>query len=188
MVIEAAHDILGQTMRVKHIVGDLLEFARGRDLLLRDMDIKETIMGAYKMASAGVGSIPVEFALNTGPENIIIQADREQLERVFINLFSNAIEAMEPADTLSSEVQSRPGMLKTAIKEEHEKVNITVSDAGKGIPAEALDKIFEPFYSTKDKGTGLGLAIVFNTIKRHNGENSVREHGRQRNYLFITLP
>jgi signal transduction histidine kinase len=67
-------------------------------------------------------------------------------------------------------------------------VVITVADTGRGIPREALDKIFEPFYTTKDKGTGLGLAIVYNIIKKHNGDIIVESEEGKGTAFTITLP
>lgn len=180
LIIETMHDIIGQTFRVKRIVGDLLEFARGKDLRYQEVDLTEIVMGAYKMAGTAANSKDVDFILDALPEDgAVIQADREQMERVFINLFANALDAMKglPRQTL-----------KTIITRTGEKVIIVVSDTGRGIQAEIIDKIFEPFYSTKDTGTGLGLAIVFNIIKKHGGEIHVEStRGKGADFL-IKLP
>ena len=179
IIIETVHDITGQTKRVKRIVGDLLEFARGKDLSLRDVDLKEIIMGAYKMVSTAADTAHLNFTLDSASESLLIYADPEQIERVFINLFTNAVDAMKGLPLQ---------MLKTKIAEEGGVVSIIVSDTGRGMPANTLDKIFEPFYSTKDKGTGLGLALVFNIIKRHDGEISVESEEGKGTTFFITLP
>lgn len=179
IIIDSLHDIIGQTIRVKRIVGDLLEFARGRDLCLVDADLKEIIMGAYKMVSTGADTAYIDFTLDSTPEGLFIHADTEQMERVFINLFTNAVDAMKGLPRQ---------ILKTKIAKEGEDVIIIVSDTGRGIPADAVDKIFEPFYSTKDRGTGLGLAIVFNIIKRHDGEIYAESEEGKGTTFFITLP
>ncbi len=179
MIIETLHDIIGQTIRVKRIVGDLLEFARGSDLRLRDVDLKEIIMGAYKMVSRAADTAGIDFTLDSTSEGLLIHADPEQMERVFINLFTNAVDAMKDLPRQ---------ILETKIAKEGEEAIIIVSDTGRGIRADAVDKIFEPFYSTKDKGTGLGLAIVFNIIKRHDGEISVKSEEGKGTSFFITLP
>jgi signal transduction histidine kinase len=67
-------------------------------------------------------------------------------------------------------------------------VRTTVSDSGKGLPKEALDKVFEPFYTTKDRGTGLGLAIVFNIISKHRGDINVESEEGRGTTFTITLP
>lgn len=179
VINEAVRDIIGQSRRVKSIVEELLEFARGKDLSPREVDLRETIMGAYKMAGTAADTADIDFRLDSKPEGLFIQADPEQVERVFINLFANAVDAMKGSPLKT---------LRTKIVREEEKVIIIVSDTGSGIPADAVDKIFEPFYSTKDKGTGLGLAIVFNMIKRHNGEIRVESAVGKGTAFIITLP
>jgi two-component system NtrC family sensor kinase len=177
MTRETVNDILGQTLRVKRIVGDLLEFARGKEPQLREVELNELLMGAYKLVSTTTNTEDINFMMDTDPAGVIINADHEQMERVFINLFINAVDAM-----------SGKGNLTVNIKREDESAKIRISDTGKGMSADAVEKIFEPFYTTKDKGTGLGLAIVFNIIKKHNGEIKVEsEEGRGTTFI-ITLP
>ncbi|MBI5213933.1 MAG: GHKL domain-containing protein [Nitrospirae bacterium] len=174
---ETVNDILGQTLRVKGIVGDLLEFARGREPQMREVELNEIIMGAYKLTSAIVNTEMINFVIRKDFEEIKIFADHEQMERVFINLFNNAVDAMNGKGDLIVKIERN----KDAIK-------IKISDTGKGMPPDAVEKIFEPFYTTKDKGTGLGLAIVFNIIKKHGGEiNAQSEEGRGTTFT-ITLP
>jgi len=176
---EAVSDIIGQSRRVKNIVEELLEFARVRDLCPEEVNLSEIIMEAYKMVSTAADRREMDFAFDAVPEGAVVQADQEELERVFINLFSNAVDAMKG---------SPRQILRTRIAKEEGKVIIMVSDTGSGIPADSVDKIFEPFYSTKDKGTGLGLAIVFNIIKRHNGEIRVESTEGKGTTFIITLP
>ena len=178
-VKEIVNDIMGQTARVKRIVGDLLEFARGKEPEYRRFDLGVLIEEVYKIIKTTVtyGSEDVKFIMERGAEPVIIEADPDQVERIFINLFTNAIDAM-----------SGKGELKARIEEKGASVVVTVSDSGKGIKKESLDKIFEPFYTTKDKGTGLGLPIIFNIIKRHRGEITVESREGEGTAFTITLP
>lgn len=174
---EIVRDIVGQTARVKRIVGDLLEFARGREPHMREVGLDEIILGAYKMVSTAVPTDNIVFTFDAEPEGISLTVDPEQMERVFINLFTNAIDAMPSG-----------GELRVKAAGEGDRVSIRVADSGKGIPPEAVEKVFEPFYTTKDKGTGLGLAIVFSIVKKHNGTMFV-ESGEGKGTVFtITLP
>jgi len=175
-VREVASDILGQTVRVKKIVGDLLEFARGREPRKRETELNGVIAGAYARAAATAGKA-IRFSLDSDPAGVGITADPEQLEQVFINLFGNAIDAMDPDGSLTVKVDATP-----------DAVTLRVADSGRGIPKESLDKVFEPFYTTKDKGTGLGLAIVFNIIKKHYGEITVSSEAGKGTTFTITLP
>ena len=173
---EVITDIRSQTLRVKSIVGDLLEFARGREPQLREVDVYDIIMKAYKFTGNSINMEKIRFVLDSD-SGIIVSADPEQMERVFINLFANAVEAMEEGGDLSVRVTP-----------EDNSVIINVSDSGKGISGEALEKIFEPFYTTKDKGTGLGLAIVFNIVHKHNGKITIQSEEGKGTMFTITLP
>lgn len=177
IVKETVNDILSQTMRVKRIVGDLLEFARGREPQPQNINLNETVMGAYKLVSTTLNTDNISFGLEPGPEPITLYADPEQMERVFINLFTNAVDAMNGSGSLIAKAWEKNGLLK-----------ITVSDTGRGMPADAVEKIFEPFYTTRDKGTGLGLAIVFNIIKKHSGEISAESIEGKGTTFTIALP
>jgi len=174
-VKDAVTDILGQTVRVKRIVGDLLEFARGREPHFQPVHLDELIRHVYKKLT--IDSTRVRFSLDSDSLDSTFTADPDQMEQVFINLFTNAIEAM-PAG----------GDLTVKVRTSGEAVSMTVSDNGKGMPKESLDKVFEPFFTTKDKGTGLGLAIVFNIIKKHYGEVSVTSVEGKGTVFTIIMP
>jgi len=119
----------------------------------------------------------INFVMNSNGNGIIINVDQEQLDRVFINLFTNAVEAMQGK-----------GDIIVTLSEESGAVKIWVSDTGKGMSPEEMEKVFEPFFTTKDKGTGLGLAIVFNIIKKHHGEIFVDSLEGKGTTFYIVLP
>ncbi|MCA9408841.1 MAG: histidine kinase, partial [Candidatus Omnitrophica bacterium] len=91
--------------------------------------------------------------------DLIIQADHNQLKQVFLNLFLNAIDAMPQGGTLSVK----------SVMNTNQQLEITVADTGVGIAKKDLAHIFDPFFSKKETGTGLGLAICFGIIKEHKG-------------------
>ncbi len=170
-------DIFSQSMRVKRIVGDLLEFARGREPQLTEVELNDLITGAFKQLGNTIKNEKVKFKLESNTDKIIIYVDQEQIEQVFINLFTNAIDAMPEGGHLA--VKTEP---------ENTVVKIKVSDTGAGMSRDTIDKIFEPFFTTKDKGTGLGLAIVFNIIQKHNGEIRAESEEGKGTRFIITLP
>jgi len=174
---EVVKDIHGQTLRVKRIVGDLLEFARGRDPEFKEIELNKLIADAYNLLGKSINLEKISFVLDSDPQGALICADPEQMERVFINLFNNAVDAM-----------SGEGDLIVRIDQDKESVKINVSDSGKGMPVETAEKIFEPFFTTKDKGTGLGLAIVFNIIDKHDGKMSIESKEGKGTTFTITLP
>ena len=175
---EVITDIHSQTLRVKRIVGDLLEFARGRDPKFEEVDLCYLIREAYQLAGSTATMEGIKFSLDSDRDKEIVRADAEQIERVFINLFVNAAEAMSGDGNLSVKI----------LQHDDDSVTITVSDSGRGISGEALEKIFEPFYTTKDKGTGLGLAIVFNIINKHKGNIRIQSEEGKGTTFTITLP
>jgi signal transduction histidine kinase len=176
-VKEAVNDIVGQTERVKRIVSDLLEFARGRELRLHEIDLTSLIEDAYRQAGNSRDMVGISFSLTSKPPLIMLSADAGQLEQVFTNLFINAADAMQ-----------QQGEIRVSLKQEADNIVIGVSDTGTGIPTESQDKIFEPFFTTKDKGTGLGLAIVYNIVKKHHGDITVTSEKGKGTSFIITLP
>lgn len=176
-VKEIISDIVGQTRRMKQIVGDLLEFSRGREPSLRKVEIRELLMGAYKLVSASTDTVHIRFIMDVEPPDMAMEADPEQMERVFINLFENAVEAM-----------SGTGDLSIKVRKEGDTVRTVISDTGMGMPPGKVEKIFEPFYTTRDRGTGLGLAIIFNIIKKHGGDIIVESEVGKGTAFTITLP
>ncbi len=176
-VKEAVGDIVSQTERVKRIVGDLLEFARGREPHFARVELQELISEAYRRLGGTRNIENVRFSLVADHPQVVIDADRGQLEQVLINLFANAVDAMQGQGSLSVSVRENEG---SAV--------ITVSDSGGGIPRESIDKIYEPFFSTKDKGTGLGLAIVYSIIKKHGGDIMAESEVGKGTMFTVTLP
>lgn len=170
-------DIFGQTMRVKRIVGDLLEFARGREPHLRPVELRSLLAGVYKHLAEHMKAGGIRFLSELHPEEIVLYADQEQLEQVFINLFNNAADALP-----------KGGDLIIRAEEEDHHIKVQVSDTGTGMSRETIEKVFEPFYSTKNKGTGLGLAIVFNIIQKHQGKIEVSSAEGKGTTFTIILP
>jgi len=170
-------DIYGQTLRVKSIVGDLLEFARGREPRPAAVELTSLARAAWEHLGATRDLERVRFTVAATPAEIVVEADPEQLERVFLNLFANAVDAMPGG-----------GAISFSATEGEETARVRVSDTGPGIPAEALEKLFEPFYTTKDKGTGLGLAIVFNIVEKHRGQIRVESVPEAGTTFAIDLP
>ncbi len=176
IVKETMKDIFSQTLRVKRIVSDLLEFARQKAPELKKINIVSVVKDVLSQIKASVQISNIQLKLRS-PEEIELRADRHLLEQVFINLFINAVDAM-----------GESGLLSIGIDKVDDSVRINVSDTGKGISPEDIPRIFDPFFTTKEKGTGLGLAIVYGIIGKHNGEISVNSGPNKGTTFVITLP
>ncbi len=155
--------IFHQAQRARHIVRDLLTFARKIDLDTKPVDINDIISSSLSASKPQLqsSSIQVVTALDFSlPQTM---ADPHQLEQVFINLIDNAIHALDGltgSRRLTIETRRTGACLQ-----------INFADNGPGIPPNILNRIFDPFFSTKNvgKGTGLGLSICFGIISEHQG-------------------
>jgi signal transduction histidine kinase len=173
---ETVKDIFSQTLRVKRIVNDLLEFARGRTPELTVVNITSLIKKVLNQMAASGEMCDVKYNIKT-LEDIELPVDVNLMEQVFVNLFSNAIDAMEGK-----------GILDIAIDRVETGVQIKISDTGKGIPPQDIPRIFDPFFTTKEKGTGLGLAIVYGIIEKHRGKIEVKSIVNKGTTFTVTLP
>jgi two-component system, NtrC family, nitrogen regulation sensor histidine kinase NtrY len=108
-----------------------------------------------------------------------VSVDPEQMRRVIINVIDNAIEAMEQRGTIEVETQHEPA---------NNLVRLVIADDGPGIPAAERDKLFLPYYSTKQRGSGLGLAIVRRIVAEHGGSIDVTDNEPHGTRFAIELP
>jgi signal transduction histidine kinase len=142
------------------IIGDLLDFARERPLVLAPVPMRDLVEEAISLVPGGKAEI-----VNRVPGDLPVPLlDKEQFRQVLINLVQNAAEAMEPRGhgKVIVDAEKQGGVFR-----------LTIQDDGPGMPQETVDKVFEPLFTTKVKGTGLGLAIVAGIVKRHQGTIAV---------------
>jgi len=156
------------------IISDVLEFARTRPPSLTESDINGVVETALSKASI-TGTVKVQTDLRENLPKINI--DVAQIQQVFSNLISNAIEAMP-----------KGGELRVTTSQTDTFVSIAFKDTGVGIPKENIDKLFTPLFSTKTKGLGLGLAACQNIIVAHHGAIEFESKEGQGTTLIIKLP
>jgi len=156
--------ITEQAERCKSIVGGLLNFARKNQVNYASTDLGEVMRMA---ASSIIFPENVSYRLDNRLSKQFAEIDQEQMIQVITNLLKNGIEAMPNG-----------GALTVVLSESHDWVTISVSDQGTGIDARDMEKVFEPFYTTKGigKGTGLGLATTYGVVKMHRGHIDVKSN------------
>jgi signal transduction histidine kinase len=155
-------DIISQqTERMAKIVGNLLAFARQKSLDRRQVAIHQILDDILSQIGyqAAMGEVSVQRRY--APDLNIIKGDADQLRQVFSNLILNAVQAMPKGGTL---------ILATSSLGPGAGCEIEIADTGMGILPEHLEKIFTPFFSTKDNGSGLGLSVSYGIVKDHGGE------------------
>jgi signal transduction histidine kinase len=162
-----------QADRISKIVKSLLQFSRERQARLEDLQVNRLIEETVSLARYEKGPKHIGIEKDLDPCLPIITGDGENLSQVFLNLLSNAEEAMGDGGTLkiSTRAVDREG------PRGHKSIEIRFEDTGPGIPDKDLDKIFEPFFTTKEaeNGTGLGLSISYGIISDHGG--TIRAEG-----------
>jgi two-component system cell cycle sensor histidine kinase/response regulator CckA len=160
--------------RAASLVGQLLAFSRKQTLLLETIDIRDTLADLTHLLNRLVGE-RITLTLNHDPTLKPVRADKRQLEQVLMNLVVNARDAMPTGGEIR--IATQHVTLDTPLERDQATVpaghyaTIEVSDQGVGIPADKLQKVFEPFYTTKrtGEGTGLGLSTAYGIIKQSNG-------------------
>jgi signal transduction histidine kinase len=172
--------------RISKIIDHLRDFSRQSKFEFRPLDIREPIENALMITGQQLLNHGIRIHKNFQPGLPQIRGDANQLEQVFLNLITNAKDAMEKGD------RQRELTINTAIIRHNGWNDIEVSfrDTGKGIPEENLDKIFEPFFSTKEvgRGTGLGLSICYGIIEAHGGRIEVESKIEEGTTLRVILP
>ncbi len=166
-----------ECLRAKEIIRQLLEFARKRPLKKTRLNIKETLVSVIELVSIQTRDSNIEIKTDF-EEDLLISGDSNQLKQVFINIMHNAFHAME-----------HEGILEINTTFTDEDVRISFKDNGPGITEGDVQRVFEPFFSTKsEKGTGIGLSVSYKIIKEHNGSIEIESIPGQGATFTVVLP
>jgi signal transduction histidine kinase len=164
--------------RINNQISDFLRYSRPIKLNLQAIDARRTVEDSLRIVEPQAEDQNILISLIERENVPQILGDAEVLRSVFSNLFINAVQALE----------RNGGNLNVTISPDDDSVKIEVADNGGGIPAENLDKIFEPYFSTKETGTGLGLAIVKKIVDDHSGTIRVESHLNEGTKFIVKLP
>lgn len=176
---KTAEVMVQEVERLNRVIGQLLEFARPMSVQKKPTSIQTIIQHSLKMIERDAEAKNIKIRTNLSPEVKEMPVDQDRINQVFLNLYLNAIEAMEDGGTLS--VDMHPD-------QDSKQIKITVSDTGVGIEKEDLVHIFDPYFTTKQSGTGLGLAIVHKIVESHRGEVRVESEPGKGTTVTIILP
>ncbi len=156
-------------LAITHQIDDVMGFVRSKPLVLSENDITSIINRSVKSLI-----IPEGVTITIEPSNIKVKCDVKQLETVFNNLITNAIESV-----------GEQGTVTIRAKQVENFIHIDIQDSGPGISQDIINKIFEPLFTTKQSGTGLGLVSCKNIIEQHGGKISVHNNPTT---FTITIP
>jgi len=180
---------------IKHLsklVVDVAQFSRRKALEQANVDLNELVNHSLDLVADKINEKETPIETRLVDENLVGHWDFDQLSQVFVNIIANAIEASpkRAAVVISTEV------IKVRADEDDDnegrvlrrRARVTIADQGSGMEKTTVDRIFEPFFSTKKRGTGLGLAIVKQIVEQHDGTINVASKPGEGTRFVIELP
>ena len=172
-------DVIGNEIRrLDEVVSGFLKFSRPEDLKLQPIQLAglfEELMPMVRPEADGAG---VQLIVECGPDVPDVNGDPTMLQQAFLNLALNACQAMPDGGTLRIHAEAARGR----------RVSIAFADTGVGIKPEHLERIFDLYYTTKEKGSGIGLSMVYRTVQMHDGEIEVQSTPGVGTTFTILLP
>lgn len=169
----ASATIIGEVHQLKRMVDEFSRFARMPAVHLRHTRVCDVLQAAVELYRDTKPDVRLEIDCD---DSIAALIDPEQIRRVLVNLIDNAIEATDA------------GFVRVSARSESNALIIEVADTGRGIDDADKEKLFSPYFSTKDRGTGLGLAIVHRIVHDHDGRISVHDNHPAGSRFEIVLP
>lgn len=176
--IEHSSIMMDELERINLIVNDLLVLGKPNALSLKEKELVNIINYVVKLTKnqAAASGIDIDVQVENGMPGVL--CDENRLKQVFINIIRNAIEAM-----------SNGGKIKiNADKHSEDEIRVSFNDEGKGIPEEYINRVHEPFFSTKENGTGLGLMVSYKIIEEHQGRITVESSPGKGTTFNLFLP
>jgi two-component system sensor histidine kinase PilS (NtrC family) len=178
---ELADIALQEAARVEAMLNDLLAYGKPLELHLEPTPVTQLLQRAMDHAKAECREQDVDLIIDyRGNEETVLLIDKEQMLRALCNLIDNAVSFSPSQGTLGVSVAMAP--------DRPHVIDIAVRDRGPGVPSEHLGKVFDPFFTTRERGTGLGLANVKKAVECHGGTVTVNNHPEGGAVFTIRLP
>lgn len=169
--------ILKEIRRVNEIIEQFLTLSRPFQLNLRESSLQDLMKNLVTLFQEEASSLGITLQAKIPADLPLIKMDPERLTQAFINIMKNGMEAMDQG-----------GILHIKTKPIKEGVQVIISDSGPGIPLEQMEKIFNYYYTTKEKGVGLGLPIAHRIIEAHGGQLKIESRVGSGTEVTVTLP
>ena len=181
-VLEEIRTIIEQARRCARVVEKLLAFARETDKKVEVLDLHEVIGEVLEPARLNLVLRGIDLSDQRKRGLCFVSGDRYQLQQVFLNLLTNAQQAIEE--------QEPPRVIGIELEVKGDRCVATISDNGPGIRPEVLRRVFDPFFTTKEqgKGTGLGLSVSYGIAKDHGGEIAIESEAGKGTRVSVQLP
>ena len=169
--------ILKEIRRVNEIIEQFLTLSRPFELTLRESSLQDLLKNLVTLFQEEASSVGVALREEISSGLPLIKMDPERLTQAFINIMKNGMQAM-----------SRGGTLRIETRSLKDRVEVIISDSGSGIPPEQMEKVFNYYYTTKEKGVGLGLPIAHRIIEAHGGQLGIESQVGSGTKVTVILP
>ena len=163
----------------EHEAADL-NYARPTTLNRVPLNLGELVGLSLKLVSSDAQALGVKIVLTVEDDLPTITLDRDKINQVLLNLYLNGLQAMEDSPAEKK--------LSVSVHREQEMLVIKINDSGRGIPPEDLDKVLDPYFTTKPEGTGLGLALAYKIIDEHKGTIGFSSADGEGTTVTVSLP
>lgn len=174
---EVARTMTHEVDRLNRVISELLEFARPAEVDPRPVQLRDIIEHSIKLVERDAEHAGVQLSVDLSPPNLQAVVDADRFSQVLLNLYLNAIQAMDRGGKLSVRAAMEQGILR-----------VEVEDTGPGIAPEVLGHVFDPYFTTKPTGVGLGLAIVHKIVEAHGGDIAVDQSDAHGTRFVIRIP
>ncbi|HZH90114.1 MAG TPA: ATP-binding protein [Pyrinomonadaceae bacterium] len=170
-----------EVARINTRISEFLKYTRPAQLEMRPINLRQSLEDALRIVEVQAAESNIEMRVEMEGDIPPVLGDAESLRSIFTNLIINAVQAMEG--------DGAGGQLTVTLKaNDPGRACVSIRDTGRGIEAENISQVFEPYFSTKETGTGLGLAIVKKAVDDHNGTISVTSKHGEGTTFTVTLP
>ena len=188
-MVKGLQTIIAQVERITKLMHQLLAFARRGPMERRPMNLNTIVEDTLDMLRERFAQHHITVTTDLAPTLPMADVDPDQIEQVLLNLAINALHAMEEGGTLHIRTAVVPAQSRVR-NQTQEMIEVALSDTGRGIAPDDLDKIFTPFFTTKEvgKGTGLGLTVARGIVQEHGGQIRVQSEYQKGATFHILLP
>ncbi len=182
---KSVESILDEAARISRLLQDILLIVKPKELVIETADLGKSVKALAKRWRERLHSRGIKLDVEVDEDTPLALVDTDQMEQVFTNLLSNAMHAME-ADGGAVTITVQSALPQLELRGQH--VQINIADSGPGMSPDVKERVFDPFYTTKQEGTGLGLAISQRIVNAHRGTLSVESTPTIGTVFMVVLP
>ncbi len=172
-----------ESERLKRLLNEILAYSKEQKLAEELVEINDLSLGLVRSLQAAPAATAKNIQLITHVDSLVVKGDRDKLKQVFINLVTNACEAIPVRETVTWQIQRK--IQQSTLQQE---IEIQIHNGGDPIPSDVLPKLTQPFVSTKASGNGLGLAITKRIIEAHSGSMIIESTSDEGTTVTVLLP